>query len=67
MMKYLLTYLLTSHGQEMTPEGMRALVAALPPDAGGARRTTWQRTTTYAAADEERARAADCAPALLPL
>ena len=56
-----------SHGQEMNPEGMRALVAALPPDAGGARRTTWQRTTTYAAADEERARAADSAPALQPI
>lgn len=56
-----------SHGQEMTPEGMRALVEALQPDADGAQRTTWQRTTLYACADEERARAADSAPALRPI
>ena len=56
-----------SHGQEMDPDGMRALVARLPPDADGARRFTWQRTTTYGVAERERVVAADNAPALTPI
>ena len=49
----------------MTPDGMRMLVAALPAETP--RRTTWQRTTTYDKAHDERARAADNAPELLPI
>ncbi len=55
-----------SHGQEMTPEGMRALVESLPPDPEGARHV-WHRTTLYAQADEERSRASKSAPALRPI
>ena len=56
------------HGQEMTPEGMRRLVEALPPDSlTGEERHTWHRTTLYARAAAERTAAADTAPALQPI
>eukprot|EP00966_Prymnesium_polylepis_P287372 6637167-Prymnesium_polylepis.1 len=56
------------HGQEMTPEGMRRLVATLPADrASGEARWTWHRTTLYAEAAAERTVAADSAPELRPI
>ena len=56
-----------AHGQEMTPDGMHAIIDGLPPDAGGVKRQAWQRTTLYAEAGEERVAAATGAGPLLPV
>ena len=56
-----------AHGQEMTPESMRAIIEGLPVDADGGKRVAWQRTTLYAAAGEEREKAAAAAGPLLPV
>ena len=56
-----------SHGQEMTAQGMQAIVDGLPADPEGCVRSLWQRTTLYDKADDERTAAAAAAAPLVPV